>query len=159
MTPGTYPKTLFQPAPPPGPGFNRVIVTDEASEKALRPPGFATLTEAVDYNAPLEQPISHIARTANEEQFDERKSQGGRSIPTGVIRTPAPVQNVYVQTGVDVATNHLTAVVPEGVDASVLTGASAPGQPVTPVAHDDAKKPNGDKAAHGAHIPAQEPKK
>jgi hypothetical protein len=141
----TYPKTLFQPAPPPGPGFQRVTVTDESGEKALRPPGFATLTEAIAYDAPLEQPIPHIARTGNEEQFDERKSQPGRPIPTGVIRTPAPVQNVFVQTGVDVATNHLTAVVPEGVDASVLTGVSAPGQPAAAVIHDDARANGGKK--------------
>lgn len=159
MTQGTYPKTLFQPAPPPGPGFQRVTVTDEAGEKALRPPGFLTLTEAIAYTAPVEQPIPHITRTGNEEQFDERKSQAGRTVPTGVIRTPAPVQAVDAQTGIDTGTAHLTAVLPEGVDAAVLTGSSAPGALVTPVAHDDARKPNGDRALHAAHIPAQEPKK
>lgn len=121
-----FPKTLFQPSPKP-PGFVIVTVTDEASAKALHPPGFATREEALNYNAPLEQPIPHITRSSNMEQFDDMRSQAGREIPSAVIRTEAPVQNVYIKTGIDPATLAVTAALPEGVDPQLITAQSSPG--------------------------------
>lgn len=122
----TYPRQLFQPSAQ-APGFRSVTVTDASSEKALKPPGFATKAEALAYNAPLEQPIPHITRTANEEQWDDRKSQAGRNLPSGVIRTEAPVQNVPVTTGINPDTLAVTAALPDGIDPQAITAHSAPG--------------------------------
>lgn len=127
----TYPKTLFQPAPG-VPGFKSVMVTDQASEKTLHPPGFATRAEAAAYNAPLEQPIPHITRTNNEDQFDDRKSQMGHDIPSGVVRTEAPVQSVFVKTGIDPTTLAVTAQLPDGIDPQAITAHSSPGAVYAP---------------------------
>ena len=135
-----YPKTMYEHTDAP-PFYKPVVVktADDAKPAKGKPPLFATVAAAESYDAPLEQPVDHIQRTQNEEQFDERKSQAGRQIPAGVIQTAPPVQNVYVKMGVDAGTTHLTAVLPEGVDPATLTTVSIPGALVTPVAHDDAK--------------------
>ena len=135
-----YPRTMYERTDTP-PFFKTVVVksADDAKPQKGKPPLFATAQEAESYSAPEPQPVDHIQRTQNEEQFDERKSQAGRQIPAGIVQTPPPVQNVYVRMGVDTATTHLTAVLPEGVDGSVMTTVAMPGAQITPVAHDDAK--------------------
>lgn len=162
--PLTYPATLYQPIIAP-PGFKSVIVTDEASRKALRPPGFVTKMEALDYNAPLEQPIPHITRTANEEQWDDRKSQRGQDVAAGVIRTEAPVQNVFVQTGIDPTTLAITAQLPEGVTGQAITAQSEPGAVIAPPRPDTppppqngGKTPAGGTPLAGGHPPQPSPK-
>ena len=138
--PVEYPRTMYERTDTP-PFFKTVVVksADDAKPQKGKPPLFATAQEAESYSAPEPQPIDHIQRTGNPEQFDERKSQAGRDIPAGIVQTPPPVQNVYVKTGVDTGTGHLTAVLPEGVDPATLTTVSIPGAQITPVAHDDAK--------------------
>jgi hypothetical protein len=150
-----FPKTMYERSPLP-PFFKPVVVksADDAKPQKGRPPLFATAQAAEAYAAPEPQPIDHIERTQNEEQFDERKSQAGRQIPAGIIQTQPPVQNVYVRMGVDTTTSSLTAVLPEGVDASVLTTVAIPGAQMTPVAHDDAKaqKPAAQNAPQAHHL-------
>jgi len=136
--PQTFPALMYQHIATP-PGFKPVEVKDADALKAMKPRPFATATEAALASEPLEQPISHIERTGNTEQFDERKSQYGAPIPAGVIQTPAPVSNVFVKTGVDAATMHVTAVLPDGVEPGVLTATTNPGAQVQPVKVDDAK--------------------
>ncbi len=132
--PVQFPVIMWRRIPDP-PFFQAVTVlsAEDAKPGPGKPLLFATAQEAQSYPAPEPQPIDHIARTGNPEQFDERKSQAGRAIPTGVIQTEPPVQNVYVQTGVDPATTAVFAVLPEGVDAATtLSGVTAPGMELRP---------------------------
>lgn len=133
-----YPKTMYEHTDSP-PFYKPVVVksADDAKPQKGKPPLFATVQEAEAYPAPEPQPIDHMQRTGNPEQFDERKSQAGRTIPAGVIQTQPPVSNVYVQTGVDTTTGHMTVVLPEGIDSSTLTTVSMPGAQITPVVPPD----------------------
>ena len=113
------------------PGYRAVQVKDADAEKALGAATFDTAMDAASSQPPLEQPISQIARTNNEEQWVDGKSQAGAPIATGVIQTAVPVQNVFVQTGVDPATLYVHAILPPGADPGVFTNVTNPGMPMT----------------------------
>ena len=78
-----YPTTVYQKIDTP-PGYVAVPVGSEAEVLALLGSGpvFLTAENAIRYVAPPEQPISHIDRTDNFEQFIPGKSVSGvRSQP------------------------------------------------------------------------------
>jgi hypothetical protein len=104
------------------PGYKSVMVADKEAEKALGVPVFTDAEHAGAFMPSVEQPISHIARTNNEEQFVPGRSQAGAEISKGVIVTPPPVSMIFVKTGVDPATLALK-VAAEGTDPKTLTDA------------------------------------
>lgn len=110
------------------PGYKAVEVADADAEKALGVPVFDTAERAAAFNAPIEQPISHIVRTQNEEQFVPGRSQLG-SVPGAVLQTPPPVRNVYLTTTVDPDSLTYKAKLPDGVDPSILKDQPVEGGP------------------------------
>lgn len=129
----TYPAVVYVHDPG-TPGYKAVEVKDADAEKALGVPVFDTAQLAAAFVAPLEQPIPHIARTQNEEQFVPGKSQFGTNTSAGVFQTPPPVKNVFVRTGVEEGTLALKAVLPDGVDPELIKGATVDGKPLVPAA-------------------------
>jgi hypothetical protein len=146
---------VYQPAPAPA-GYQPVLVPTEDAFKALKPPGFATAEEAAIYQTPLEQPIPHIARTNNPDQFDARKSQSGRDVELDVIQTPPPVTNVYVQVGVDPHSLALSAELPPGLDQGTLISRT-PGKLFTPAAGGNAPPTGNPPQTPAAAPPAPAP--
>lgn len=134
----TYPRVVYVHDDS-SPGYRAVTVKDADAEKALGAPVFDTALEAAEFSPPVDQPIDHIARTQNEEQFVPGKSQIGAAIPAGVIQTPVPVRNVYVKTGVDPDSLGVKAVLPEGVDPAVLKEPMTPTTTGAPMASAPAK--------------------
>src|SRR5262249_7279289 len=121
-----FPRLVYQPSAAP-PGYKSLSVASQEDLDALKPPAFDTPQLAATYQLPIEQPIPHIARTTNEEQFDPRKSAAGRDVETDVLQTPPPVTNVYIRTGVNPEDGALSAELPKGLDAGTLLG-RAPGK-------------------------------
>jgi hypothetical protein len=133
--PVTYPRTAWVHTAD-SPGYKSVQLADATAEKALGVPVFDTAQAAAAFAAPVEQPIPHMARTNNEEQFVVGRSQLGAPGAGSVIQTPPPVTNVFIGTEISADTLALKAKLPDGLDPEALKkelkGAVPPGTPVTP---------------------------
>ena len=94
-----YPTTVYQKTDVP-PGYVAVPVASEAEVLALLGSGpvFLTAENAIRYVAPPEQPIAHIARSDNFEQFIPGKSTLGVEVPVPVGRDN-PLPGTYVRVG------------------------------------------------------------
>jgi hypothetical protein len=91
----TYPTTVYQKTDIP-PGYIAVPVASEDEVKALTGPVFLTAENAIRYQPPPEQPMSHIARTDNFEQFVPGKSTLGAEVAVPVAREN-PLPNTYIR--------------------------------------------------------------
>ena len=92
-----YPTTVYQKSDVP-PGYVAVPVASEAEVLALTGAVFLTAENALRYVPPPEQPIPHIARTDNFEQFIPGKSTLGATVPVPVGRDN-PLPGTYVRVG------------------------------------------------------------
>jgi hypothetical protein len=92
-----YPTTVYQKTDA-APGYVAVPVASEAEVLALSGAVFLTAENAIRYQAPPEQPMSHIARTDNFEQFVPGKSISGVPIAVPVARDN-PLPGTYVRQG------------------------------------------------------------
>jgi hypothetical protein len=93
----TYPTVVYQKSDV-APGYVAVPVASEDEVLALTGPVFLTAQNAIRYVPPPEQPIPHIARTDNFEQFVPGKSTLGVTVPVPVGREN-PVPGTYVRQG------------------------------------------------------------
>ena len=95
----TYPTTVYQKIDV-APGYAAVPVASEAELIALLGTGavFLTPENALRYLPPPEQPIPHIARTDNFEQFIPGKSTLGAAVAVPVAREN-PLPGTYVRRG------------------------------------------------------------
>jgi hypothetical protein len=95
----TYPTTVYTKTNIP-PGYVAVPVTTEDEVKTLMGSGavFLTAENAIRYQSPPEQPMSHIARTDNFEQFVPGKSTLGTEVAVPVD-TEHPLPGTYVRGG------------------------------------------------------------
>ena len=96
----TYPTTVYQKTDV-APGYVAVPVASDAEVVALLGSGavFLTPENAIRYVPPPDQPIPHIARTDNFEQFVPGKSTLGATVPVPVGRDN-PLPGTYVRQGV-----------------------------------------------------------
>ena len=94
-----YPTTVYQKSDV-APGYVAVPVASDAEVVALLATGpvFLTAENAIRYQAPPEQPMSHIARTDNFEQFIPGKSVSGVPVAVPVARDN-PLPGTYVRQG------------------------------------------------------------
>lgn len=95
-----YPTVVYQKTDVP-PGYVAVPVASEAEIIALAASGpvFFTAENAIRYLPPPEQPMSHIARTDNFDQFVPGKSTLGVEVAVPVAREN-PLPNTYVRQGI-----------------------------------------------------------
>ena len=93
----TYPTVVYQKIDV-APGYVAVPVADEAALLALTGAVFLTAENALRYVAPVEQPMPHIDRTDNFEQFIPGKSTLGATVPVPVGREN-PLPGTYVRQG------------------------------------------------------------
>jgi hypothetical protein len=93
----TYPTVVYQKIDTP-PGYVAVPVASEAEVLALTGAVFLTAENAVRYAPPVDQPMPHIARTDNFEQFIPGKSTLGAEVPVPVAREN-PLPGTYVRQG------------------------------------------------------------
>jgi hypothetical protein len=91
----TYPTTVYQKTDVP-PGYVAVPVASEAEVIALTGAVFLTPEGALRYQPPVEQPIAHIARTDNLEQYRPGKTVLGVETPVPVAREN-PLPGTYVR--------------------------------------------------------------
>ena len=91
----SYPTVVYQKIDTP-PGYVAVPVASEEEVLALTGPVFLTAENAIRYVTPPEQPIPHIARTDNFEQFIPGKSTLGAAVAVPVAREN-PLPGTYVR--------------------------------------------------------------
>ncbi len=94
----SYPTVVYQKIDTP-PGYVAVPVASEDEVKALTGAVFLTAQSAIRYVAPPEQPMAHITRTDNFEQFIPGKSTLGATVAVPVAREN-PLPGTYVRQGV-----------------------------------------------------------
>ena len=143
----TYPAMVYQKTDaPPGYKAAEVQSADDIKTLAQAGPVFLTAQGALAFAAPPEQPIPHIQRTQNEEQFVIGKSETGRFIETPLMVPPQV--NTYARQGVVELGEQKAA---DAAKAAEAAGAppAAP-DPFTPIAVPDPAPPAAPPAQTGS---------